>query len=91
MHLQLMTSYIVENYPKRVDTLPKNLPERPNIITMSKAITRYLSYIEELYQLIENSIDLTNVDQKRLKKIRRKYKSLKLERVAEIRDLSHYS
>ena len=61
---------IVENYPKRVDTLPKNLPEvyhrardimfsdkTEHSVTMSKVITRYLNYIEELYQLIETHMD----------------------------------
>ena len=85
--------YIVENHPKKVDILPKNLVEiyhrtRDIIytekteynVTMSKVITQYLSYIDELYQLIENKIDLTNVDEKQLKMIRRKYKRLKLER-----------
>src|SRR5918995_3258717 len=91
---------IVENYPKRVDTLPKNLPEvyhrardimfsdkTEHSVTMSKAITRYLRYIEELYQLIENHIDLKKVDPKQLKRIRRKYKKYKQERGAEIKDI----
>ncbi|HEX2231004.1 MAG TPA: patatin-like phospholipase family protein [Nitrososphaeraceae archaeon] len=91
---------IVENYPKRVNTLPKNLPEvyhrardimfsdkTEHSVTMSKAITRYLRYIEELYQLIENHVDLTKVDPKQLKRIRKKYKKYKQERGAEIKDI----
>jgi NTE family protein len=91
---------IVENYPKRVDTLPKNLPEvyhrardimfsdkTEHSVTMSKAITRYLRYIEELYQLIENHVDLTKVDPKQLKRVRKKYKKYKQERGAEIKDI----
>jgi NTE family protein len=91
---------IVENYPKRVDTLPKNLPEvyhrardimfsdkTEHSVTMSKAITRYLRYIEELYQLIENHVDLTKVDPKQLKRIHKKYKKYKQERGAEIKDI----
>jgi NTE family protein len=91
---------IVENYPKRVNTLPKNLPEvyhrardimfsdkTEHSVTMSKAITRYLRYIEELYQLIENHMDLTKVDPKQLKRIRKKYKKYKQERGAEIKDI----
>jgi NTE family protein len=94
--------FLVENYPKKVDVLPKNLQEiyhraRDIIftekteynITMSKVITRYLSYIEELYQLIENNIDLTEVDQKQLKNIRRKYKKYKQERGAETGEIFH--
>jgi NTE family protein len=65
-------TFLVENYPKKVDALPKNLPEvyhrardimffdrTEHNVTMSKVITRYLDYIEELYQLIENHIGVT--------------------------------
>ena len=91
---------IVENYPKRVNALPKNLPEvyhrardiifsdkTENNVTMSKVITRYLGYIEELYQLLENNIEKINVSPQQLKKIRRKYKKYKQERGAEIKDI----
>ena len=91
---------IVENYPKRVDTLPKNLPEvyhrardimfsdkTEHNVTMSKVITRYLEYIEELYQLLEDNIDRINVSPQKLKKIRRKYKKYKHEHGAEIKDI----
>ena len=91
---------IVENYPKRVDTLPKNLPEvyhrardiifsdkTGHSVTMSKVITQYLCYIEDLYQLIENHVDLKKVDPKQLKRIRKKYKKYKQERGAEIKDI----
>jgi len=40
-------------------------------IKMSKIITRYLAYIEELYQLLENNIEKINVSPQQLKKIRR--------------------
>ena len=91
---------IVENYPKRINALPKNLPEvyhrardiifsdkTENNVTMSKVITRYLAYIEELYQLLENNIEKINVSPQQLKKIRRKYKKYKQERGAEIKDI----
>lgn len=93
---------IVENYPKRVNSLPKNLPEvyhrardiifsdkTENNVTMSKVITRYLAYIEELYQLLENNIEKINVSPQQLKKIRRKYKKYKQERGAEIKDIMY--
>src|SRR5919106_4264221 len=93
-------TFLVENYPKKVEALPKNLPEvyhrardimfsdkTEHNITMSKVITRYLDYIEELYQLIETNMDLTKVDPKQLKRIRRKYKKYKQERGAEIKDI----
>jgi NTE family protein len=92
--------YIVENYPKKVEVLPKNLPEvyhrardiifsdkTEHNVTMSKVITRYLEYIEELYQLLENNIDRINVSPQQLKKIRQKYKKYKQERGAEIKDI----
>jgi NTE family protein len=92
--------FLVENYPKKVDLLPKNLPEvyhrardimfsdkTEHSVTMSKVITMYLKYIDELYDLIENHIDLSKVDQEQLKKIRHKYKKIKHERGAEIKDL----
>jgi NTE family protein len=91
---------IVENYPKRVNAVPKNLPEvyhrtrdiifsdkTEHNVTMSKVITRYLEYIEELYQLLENNIDRINVSPQQLKKIRHKYKKYKQERGAEIKDV----
>ena len=93
---------IVENYPKRVNALPKNLLEvyhrardiifsdkTENNVTMSKVITRYLAYIEELYQLLENNIEKINVSPQQLKKIRSKYKKYKQERGAEIKDIFH--
>jgi NTE family protein len=92
--------FLVENYPKRVNALPKNLPEvyhrardiifsdkTEHSVTMSKVITLYLRYIEELYQLIESNMDHTKVDPKQLKRIRKKYKKYKQERGAEIKDI----
>ncbi|MDF2769778.1 MAG: Patatin-like phospholipase [Nitrososphaeraceae archaeon] len=92
--------FLVENYPKRVNALPKNLPEvyhrardimfsdkTEYNVRMSKVITQYLRYIEELYQLIETHMDLTKVDPKQLKRMRRKYKKYKQERGAEIKDI----
>ncbi len=94
--------FLVENYPKRVSALPKNLPEvyhrardimfsdkTEYNVRMSKVITLYLRYIEELYQLIETNMDLTKVDPKQLKRIRKKYKKYKQERGAEIKDIFH--
>lgn len=92
--------FIVENYPKKADQLPKNLPEvyhrardimfsdkTEHSVTMSKVITMYLKYIDELYQIIENHTDLSKINQEQLRKIRRKYKKIKHERGAEIKDI----
>jgi len=58
--------FLVENYPKTIDRLPQNLPEffhraRDTMfsdktlhnVKMSKVITQYLSYIEELYNIFQ--------------------------------------
>jgi NTE family protein len=77
--------FLVENYPKKVEKLPENLPQvyhrardimfsdkTEYNIRMSKVITRYLQYIQELYQLLEDNIDRINVGPQQLKKIRQK-------------------
>jgi NTE family protein len=92
--------HLVENYPKKVNVLPKNLPEvyhrardiifsdkTVHNVAMSKVISRYLEYIEELYKVLENNIDRISIDQKHLNLIRRKYKKYKQERGAEIKDI----
>ena len=48
-------------------------------IQMSKVISRYLGYIEELYQIIENNIDKLNIDEKQFNTIRQRYKIYKIE------------
>jgi NTE family protein len=94
--------YMVENYPKNINTLPKNLAEvyhrardiifsdkTEHNIQMSKVISRYLDYIEELYQTIENNVEKLQIDEKQLKKIRQKYKIYKQEHGAEIKEIYH--
>jgi NTE family protein len=91
---------IVENYPKRIDSLPKNLPEvyhrardimfsdkTEHNVQMSKVISRYLDYIEDLYQIVENNIGKLQIDEKHLKRIRQKYKIYKQEHGAEIKEI----
>jgi NTE family protein len=56
---------------------------------MSKVITQYLRYIEELYQMIEKHIDTTKVDEKGLERICRKYRKIKKEHGAEIKSIAH--
>ncbi len=96
--------FLVENYPKKISALPENLPEvyhrtrdiifcdkTLNTITMSKVITRYLRYIDELYQMIDNCVDMTKVEKEQLEKIRRKYKRYKQDTGAEIKDVYYIS
>jgi NTE family protein len=91
---------MVENYPKNIDDLPKNLPEvyhrardiiftdkTEHSVTMSKIITRYIAYIEDLYQIIEHNIDKVQIDEKHLKKIRRTYRKYRQEHGAEIKEI----
>jgi len=93
---------LVENYPKRINELPDSLAEvyhrardimfsdkSQNQIKMAKVITRYLKYIEELYQIIDKNIDSTKIDKKRLEKIRRTYTKMRGERGAEIKNIVH--
>ena len=94
--------FIVENYPRKIEKLPDNLAEvyhrardimfsdkTQGQIRMSKVITRYLKYIEELYQIIDKvyHIDPTKIDKKQLEKIRRTYTKVKRERGAEIKSI----
>jgi NTE family protein len=96
--------FLVENYPKNIDVLPRNLPEvyhrardiifcdkTEHNVTMSKVVTRYLQYIEELYQIVEKHADHKKIDKEQLKRIRHKYKKYKEERGAEIKQILHIS
>jgi len=96
--------FLVENYPKRIDVLPRDLPEvhhrardimfsdkTEHNVTMSKIITRYLEYIEELYQIVERYADHKELGEERLKRIRHKYKKYKQERGAEIKQIFYIS
>jgi NTE family protein len=92
--------FLVENYPRRIDKLPDNLAEvyhrtrdiifsdkSQQSIKMAKVITRYLKYIEELYQIIDRNIDPARIDKKQLEKIHHTYTKLKRERGAEIKNI----
>ena len=56
-------------------------------IKMAKVITRYLKYIEELYQIIDKNIDPARIDKKQLEKIRHTFTKMKRERGAEIKNI----
>jgi len=94
--------FFVENYPTEIKKLPDNLSEvyhrardilfsnkSQYQIKMSKVITRYLKYIEELYQIIDKNIHADKIDKKQLERIRRTYTKLKRERGAEIKNIVH--
>lgn len=90
--------FLVENYPKNIADLPKNLPgvfhrardiifsdKTLHNVKMSRVITQYLRFIDELYQIIEGHVDQSELDKDTLEKIKRKYKKFKQERGAEIK------
>ena len=96
--------FFVENYPRNIDVLPRNMPEvyhrardiifcdkTEHNVTMSKIISGYLQYIEELYQIVEKNTDHAKLDKEQLKRIRHKYKKYKEERGAEIKKIFHIS
>ena len=96
--------FLVENYPKRINSLPDNLAEvyhrtrdiifcdkTLSTVQISKAITSYLRYIDELYQTVEEYVDLTKIDKRRIEKIRRKYRKYKQDTGAEIKGVYYIS
>ena len=56
-------------------------------VTMSKVITRYLQYIQEVISIIRGQYRLNKCEFTTVKKIRHKYKKYKHERGAEIKDI----
>jgi NTE family protein len=80
--------FLVENYPKKCDMLPDNLPEVQHrardimfsdktlhSVKMSKAITYYLRLINDLYKMLEDNFDSNEKEEKRkFEKIRARYK-----------------
>jgi NTE family protein len=95
--------FLVENYPKRCDTLPDNLLEVQHRardimfsdktihnVQMSKAITYYLRFIEDLYKMLEGHFSSEKKeDIEKFEKIRARYKKVSEEHGAEIKRV-HY-
>ena len=99
--------FLVENYPKKIDKLPDNLFEVEHRsrdimfcdktlhnIQMSKAITYYLRFIDELYHMVEEHFDFKKgkkEDKEKFKKVRAKYKKISQEHGAEIKHVYYIS
>jgi NTE family protein len=97
--------FIVENYPKHCEKLPDNLLEAEHRtrdimfsdktlhnVQMSKVITYYLRFIDELYRMIEDNIDLgKKEDKKKFEEIRSKYNKISEEHGAEIKHVYYIS
>ena len=94
--------FIVENYPKKIERLPQNLPEvyhrardimfsdkTAHNIKMSKTITRYLQFIEELYEIVESNLEVSKIDRQTLESIHKKYQKIIKEHGAEIRKIAY--
>lgn len=56
-------------------------------IKLSNAITRYLKYIAELYQIIEKNIEPAKIDKKQYQTIRRTFTKMKVNGGAEIKSI----
>ena len=95
---------MVENYPKKIDKLPANLGEvhhrardiifsdkTEHNIKMAGTITRYLDFIENLYQIVNDNKDKLGLDEKLIRKIDRKYKKYRLDHGAEIKNIFYIS
>jgi NTE family protein len=97
--------FLVENYPKYIDKLPDNLHEvqhrardimfsdkTMHNVQLSKAITYYLRFIDELYHVIEDSFDMEKKeDKEKFEKVRLKYKKISEEHGAEIKGVYYIS
>lgn len=94
--------FIVENYPKRIERLPQNLMEvvhrardimfsdkTAHNIRMSKTITRYLLFIEELYEIVERHVDPAELDGQEWDNIQRKYKKMLKDHGAAIKKIAY--
>ena len=95
--------FLVENYPKRSDTLPDNLLEVQHRardimfsdktlhnVQMSKTITYYLRLINDLYNMLEDHFSSEKKeDIKKFEKVRARYKKVSEEHGAEIKRV-HY-
>jgi NTE family protein len=93
--------FLVENYPKNIESLPDNIHEVQHRsrdimfsdktlhnIQMSKAFTYYLKFIDELYRLIEDRCDFEKKEDKaNFKRIQAKYKKIIEQHGAEIKDV----
>src|SRR5215831_3161787 len=92
--------FFVENYPMKAKKLPDNWTEvchrardimlsdkSQHNIKLSNAITRYLKYISQLYEIIEKNIEPSKIDKKQYETIRRTFTKMKVKGGAEIKSI----
>jgi NTE family protein len=91
--------FLVENYPKKSDTLPDSLSEVQHrardimfsdktlhSVKMSKAFTYYLRLINDLYKMLEYHFDSNEKEErKKFEKVRARYKKISERHGAEIK------
>ena len=93
--------FIVENYPQKIDRLPSNLAEVANRykdilfcdkdmdnIKMAKLLTRHIRLIEDLYEVFENNIDHSKMNNKHLEGVKKEYETLIGKYGAEIKSVT---
>jgi NTE family protein len=56
-------------------------------VHLSKVITRYLEFIDELYQIIYKNLDKEKIDKEKFRKINLKYNKFCCEYGAEIKNI----
>lgn len=77
MIVALVWIFLVENYPKNIDKLPDKIHDTQHrsrdimfndktqySVQISKAFIYYLRFIDELYHMIQDRLDLENKDDK---------------------------
>jgi NTE family protein len=92
--------FIVENYPRKIHTLPSNMAEvesrakdiifcdkNMDNIKMSKLVTRHIQLIESLYEVFEK-FDQSKLDPEVVKKIKTEYDTLIENYGAEIKSVT---
>lgn len=95
--------YIIENYPRNIDTLPSNLMEvadrtrdiifsdkTKSSLRLVKFISRQIRLIEELYDVFE-STEHSKFDRQKIKFIKEEYDAVVNKHGAEILDVSRIS
>jgi NTE family protein len=93
--------YIVENYPRKIDSLPSDLMEvvdrtrdiifsdkTKSSLKLAKFITRQINLIEELYDVFEAS-DHSKFNPQKIRFIKEEYDAIVNNHGAEILEVSH--
>src|SRR5215218_3818887 len=93
--------FIVENYPRKIHTLPSNMAEvesrakdiifcdkNMDNIKMSRLITRHIQLVERLYEVFEKLVDQSKLEPEEIKMIKSEYNTLIDNYGAEIKSVT---